>query len=285
MAELRTWAKSKFDRGPEPRRGGARRRATEEGTHPVGQGRRKGAEEGEGRRADHPPSGRETAGESVAAESTARRPRPVSESAVPVGSESGKFSADIGEDVIAAALESVEKQRDRPRPRSRRSAGRRRRGRSSSRCRARVEALEARARALDPGRSGARAHAPGRGGPGQRAQAGAARAGRGRPLRAGTRPERPAPGHRQPGPCARARRPDRQVGGPRRGRADDAQAARGHAGQAGPEGVQRAGAALRPAPARGHGPRGAGGPPAEHASAPRCSAASPSTTGWCGRRW
>lgn len=31
---------------------------------------------------------------------------------VPVGSETGKFSADIGEDVIAAALESVEKQRE-----------------------------------------------------------------------------------------------------------------------------------------------------------------------------
>jgi molecular chaperone GrpE len=31
---------------------------------------------------------------------------------VPVGSEQGKFSADIGDDVIAAALESVEKQRE-----------------------------------------------------------------------------------------------------------------------------------------------------------------------------
>jgi len=65
-----------------------------------------------------------------------------------LGSETGKFSADIGEDVIAAALESVEKQREAAAAESGAPAGVEAVAEELSALRARVEALEAREREL-----------------------------------------------------------------------------------------------------------------------------------------
>jgi len=65
-----------------------------------------------------------------------------------VGSESGKFSADIGEDVIAAALESVEKQRQASSEESAAAPVENGAAEEIAALRARVEALEAREREL-----------------------------------------------------------------------------------------------------------------------------------------
>jgi molecular chaperone GrpE len=65
-----------------------------------------------------------------------------------VGSESGKFSADIGEDVIAAALESVEKQREAAAAESAAVPLEDGVAEELSALRQRVEALEAREREL-----------------------------------------------------------------------------------------------------------------------------------------
>jgi molecular chaperone GrpE len=65
-----------------------------------------------------------------------------------VGSETGKFSADIGEDVIAAALESVEKQRQTTAPESAGPPPELAAAEEIAALRGRVEALEAREREL-----------------------------------------------------------------------------------------------------------------------------------------
>ena len=65
-----------------------------------------------------------------------------------MGSETGKFSADIGEDVIAAALESVEKQREAAAPESVAVTVEEGAAEELAALRARVEALEAREREL-----------------------------------------------------------------------------------------------------------------------------------------
>src|SRR5262249_53968235 len=97
---------------PEPRRGRSRHRAPETGTHPVGKDPQTGGQEGEGRLEDHTARRKRPQG----SEARSLRARHASVTCVRinscVSSETGKFSTDIGEDVIAAALESVEKQRE-----------------------------------------------------------------------------------------------------------------------------------------------------------------------------
>src|SRR5262249_57308654 len=78
--------------------------------------------------------------------SSASRPSPVSQSVVAVSSESGKFSTDIGEDVIAAALESVERSREAA---TAQPPAEDLPGEEASALQARLEALEARGRELE----------------------------------------------------------------------------------------------------------------------------------------